>query len=374
MAEADVQLEDDGVVVVEVDGGTADDGDTTTAKPAVEKTLVAAKTSKQAPVDEASTALKQALESSEASRKAAEDTAFAERRRADEASRVAAARDHELSGYKERVESQELTIITTGIENANREMLAAKAELKAAHEAGDFDKVADAQERLSKGAAALDRQEAAKASYETNAAKRATATTEGRVEAPAQGSAFERYVSNFAPQAQAWLRLHPECVPADVGGNGTKNAQMMAGHYDAIAQNLQQGTPEYFRVIEEHAGYRTPVSAAATVTAAAAADDDTGTVAAAPAAKPAVKQRQAQPSAPVSRDAPSSNGLPQKTVKLTAEQQEVALLSTTPREIIGPNGQIVRETDADYRRRAFGTYAAELVKAQAEGKIGRLTH
>jgi hypothetical protein len=375
MAEADVQLEDDGVVTIEVDGAVADAADeVTTAKPVTEKTPVVAKTPKQAPVDEAATALKQALESSEAGRKAAEETAQAERRRADETARLAAARDQELSGYKEKVESQELTIITTGIEAAKREMLAAKSELKAAHEAGDFDKVADAQERLSKGAAALDRQEAAKASYESGAAKRATATTEGRVEAPVQGSAFEQYVSGFAPQAQAWLRQHPECVPAAVGGNSTKNSQMMAGHYDALAQNLQQGTPDYFRVIEEHAGYRTPVSAAATVTAASAADDDAGTVAAAPAAKVAPKQRQAQPSAPVSRDAPSANGLPQKTVKLTAEQQEVALLSTTPREIIGSNGQVVRETDADYRRRAFGTYAAELVKATNEGKIGRSTH
>ena len=147
----------------------------------------------------------------------------------------------------------------------------------------------------------------------------------------------------------------------------------MQGHYDAIGQNLQQGTPDYFRVIEEHTGYRAPVSAAAAVTAAADADADTA-AAATPAARAAPKPRQAQPSAPVSRDAPSSNGLPQRTVKLNAEQQEIALLSTTPREIIGPNGQIVRESDADYRRRAFGTYAAELVKAQSEGKIGRLTH
>jgi hypothetical protein len=361
MAEKDatVQIEEEGVVTVDVtddpalaaaaDGGEAEAAEAKPAKAAKERP---AATAKQNVADEAAAALTQAVKTADDARKASDATALAERRRADEAVRLAAQKDQEAKGYREQVESQELTIISTGIENAKREVQSAKQEWRAAQEAGEFDKAADAQERLAKSAAALDRLEDAKANYESGARK--TTTTEGRVDAP-QGqplSAFERYVSSFAPSAQAWLRTHPECVPAEVGGDKVKNSKMMAGHYDALAQNLEQGTPEYFRVIEEHTGHREPVSAAA-ATVAAGADDG----AAAP--KPAARQRVAQPSAPVSRDPPSANGARStRSVSLNKDQQDAAKMSwpnKTPQE-------------------AFALYARNLIELEAEGKIGRTSH
>lgn len=304
------------------------------------------KVPKSAPADEAAAALTQAVKTADDARKAAEATALAERRGREEAQRLAEQRGQEAAGYREQAENRELTIINTGIENATREITSYQAEMERALEAGEFPKVSAAQVKLSKATAALDRLEDAKANFEANARK--APTTEGAVTAP-QVSAFEQYVSGFTPPAQAWLRAHPECVPPQFGGDQTKNAKMMAGHYDAVAKGYQTNSPEYFQTIEEHAGYRTPVSAAAAVTVAG--DDPE------PAPKP--KPRMAQPSAPVSRDPPSSNGQrTTRSVTLTKEQQDAAKMSwpqKTPQE-------------------AFALYARNLLELESEGKMGRLTH
>ena len=260
--------EDGGTVLIDVsDNPELVAEETTAPKPAAAAPKPAAPA--KAAVEEAAAALTRSLAVAEAERTAALTTAEAERRRAEAATNALTAREQELAGYRETVESQELSIITTGLENATREMAIAKSELRAAHEAGDFDKVADAQERLATAAADASRLKGEKATFEANLNKRSP-TTEGRVEAapPPPPSAFEQYVAGFAPQAQAWLRAHPECVPAHVGGNATKNAAMMKGHYAALEQNITPNTPDYFRVIEETAGFRSPVSNAANVTEA----------------------------------------------------------------------------------------------------------
>ncbi len=345
-----IDNDEDGTVLIDVsDNPDLDSGEG--AAPAV--TAKPAASAKRAAVDEAAAALTRSLATAEAERTAALSTAEAERRRAEAATTALSAREQELAGYRETVESQELALITTGLENATREIATAKSELKAAHEAGDFDKVADAQERLANAAADASRLKGEKAAFEANQRQR-PATTEGRVEATAPTvSAFEQYVAGFTPPAQAWLRAHPECVPAQVGGNATKNAAMMKGHYAALEQNIAPNTPDYFRVIEETAGYRSPVSNAAEVTAAGADD-------AAPVPRPKPAQQRAQPSAPPTRDPPAANGQPRTTrsVTLSRDQQEAAKISfphLAPKE-------------------ANAMYARNLVELESEGKLGRLTH
>ena len=347
-----IDNDEDGTVLIDVsDNPDLEAGEgAAPAKPAV--TTKPAAPTKRAAVDEAAAALTRSLATAEAERTAALSTAESERRRAEAATTALTAREQELAGYRETVESQELALITTGLENVTREMASAKAELKAAHEAGDFDKVVDAQERVANAAADASRLKGEKAAFEANQRQR-PATTEGRVEAPAPTSAFEQYVAGFTPPAQAWLRAHPECVPAQVGGSTTKNAAMMKGHYAALEQNISPNTPDYFRVIEETAGYRSPVSNAAEVTAAGADD-------AAPVPKPKPAQQRVQPSAPPTRDPPAANGQPRTTrsVTLSRDQQEAAKISfphLAPKE-------------------ANAMYARNLVELEAEGQLGRLTH
>ena len=380
MADKDITLEDDGLVTIDITDApelapsqdpVVEVAPVTTPKPAKRTAAPQAPSA----ADEAAAALTQAVKTAEteaAKARAAEATALAERQQREAAQRLAAQREQEAKGYREQAEGHELTILSTGIENATKEIASYQAEMERAFEAGEFSKATAAQVKLSKASATLDRLEANKADFESGARK--VKTAEGAVEAPPQVSAFEQYVSGYAPIAQAWLRAHPDCAPSQVGGDATKNAKMMAGHYDAVAKGLREGSTEYFQNIEEHVGLRTPVAPVvtpATPISAAADVIEAGD----PAPKPAPR-RQAQPSAPVSREPPASNGTQPQTrsVRLTPEQQEVALLATSPRDIQMPNGTTVRESDADFKKRAFGQYARELIAATAEGKIGRTTH
>jgi hypothetical protein len=359
MADATVELEDDNVVTVALE----DDGPKPETKPSEKPTAA----------DEAAAELKKSLKAAEDARRAAEATAIAERSRADEAVRLAQQREQESRGFRDQAEVRELAIINSDIERATQAVAAAGDAFQRAQEAGDFAKSSEAQIQLARAAAALDRREADKAIFEANLKRATEAAATAAVQPAIAESPFEQYVRSFAPVAQAWLRAHPECVPPTVGGNAhngsaQKNAKMMAGHFDALGKGLAEGSPEYFQTIEEHVGYRAPAEAASPVSTAADVTEAGGQQ------QRSSKPRSPQVSAPVTREplgAPSSG---RTAVRLTAEQQEVALLSTVPREFIGSDGRVVRESEADYRKRAFAQYASEYVKAKDEGKIGRLTH
>ena len=353
----EVEIENDAVIDVEIESdGEPQVAVTEPAKPAATAQEPAVKSA----ADEAAALLTAALEKERKdregdrrAREAAEATAQAERRRADEATRLALQNDQRAQEALEQVADSRLTAITAGIDAATRELESAKTELLRSQEAGEFPKAADAQVRISRAAAALDRLDAEKASFEQQAARKPEARTEPLA---SQASPFEQYVSGFSPMAQAWLRSHPDCVPAQIGGNAKKNAAMMKGHYAALEEDAVEGSPDYFRIIEEHIGQRQPTSAAATITPAEPE----------PQPKPKPQQR-AIPAAPVTRDPPAaSNGQTQRQrVSLNAQQQEVALFSYPAKP---------GEDESAWRKRAFGTYATELVKATSEGKIGRLSH
>ena len=255
--------------------------------------------------------------------------------------------------YQERASNSELVLIDNGIASATRELEAYEAEYTRAAEAGEFNKMATIQTKLSKAAAKLDRLEADKSSFEQNTKRQPT--TEGRVVAPettATPNISERYLAQFSPVAQNWLRQHPDCWPAEYGGSQQKNSKMMAGHYDAIAQNLSLNSPEYFKVIEEHVSppTTTPVVRDQQVASKAAEIQVAGET----------TRPKAQPSAPVSREAPSSSSTPRnvREVRLTKDQQEMARVS------------FPHLTEAQ----AFGQYARNLIELTEEGKIGRTSH
>lgn len=297
-------------------------------------------------------ALRAAVKTAEDARKAAEAQALAERQRADEARALADRRAQEAAAAHETAQDRQLAIITQGIDSATRELTAYQDDHTRLLEAGEFKKASEVQVKMAKAAAALDRLEDAKANFEAKAAAAAETKTE-TTEATTARTPFENYLvqNRFSPRAESWLRAHPECAPAEIGGNPSKHAAMMAGHYDAKAKGLAEGSDDYFRVIEEHAGYRQPVQQK-TVTTEEAEE--------APAVKPKPKP---QVAAPVTREAPDAAGRPtQRDVKLNKDQQEAALLSWPQQQ-----GE---DTDA-WRKRAFGKYARSFLELQAEGKIGR---
>jgi hypothetical protein len=263
--------------------------------------------------------------------------------RANAAEEARRQQEEEASSLRERADNSELTAVTSSIETAKQLQESAQREFERAMEAGEFPKASAAQVQLSKAAAQIDRLESEKVRLET-APKRPI--TEGRVEAPA-GDPVEKFLSGFTPKSQAWLRAHRDHLPPALGGDPVKNASMMLGHEKAKRDGIQLESDDYFRVIEETAGIRTPVSAAAAVIPAEEA---------APAAKP---KPRAQPSAPVNRDVPAANGArTTRTVTLNQQQREAAKMS------------FPHLTEKE----AYGIYAKNLLDLEAEGKIGRVTH
>ena len=297
-------------------------------------------------------ALKAAVVTSEAARRVAEAQAATERQRADEARSLAERRAQEANAAREETADRELAIITNGIDSANRELTAYQDEHSRALEGGEFKKASELQVKMSKAAAALDRLEDAKANFE--ARKTVTPTTEGKVtdtEATVARSPLDQYIfqNNLAPKAESWIRAHPETIHPRFGGNPTKYNAVMSGHHEALQKGFTEGSDEYFQLIEEKAGYRTPVAAPAVKDA----DPE-------PQPKPKAK---VQPSAPVSRDAPDAQGRPtSRDVRLNKDQQEAALLSWPQQQ---------GEADDAWRKRAFGKYARAYVELSAEGKLGR---
>lgn len=290
----------------------------------------------------------------EDARRAAEATAANERAMREQAQREAQQALQNAQEYQDRAANSEMVLIDNGIESAKRELEAHEAEYTRAAEAGEFTKMASVQTKLSRAAAKLDRLEAEKYSFEQNTKRQPT--TEGRVVAPIETTVSpnvsERYLAQFSPVAQNWLRQHPDCWPSEYGGSAQKNSKMMAGHYDAIAQNLTLNSPEYFKVIEEHVS--PPVSAPLV-------RDDKITSRAAEIQVAGENTRpRAQPSAPVSREAPTVPGQHRnvREVRLTKDQQEMAKVS------------FPHLTEAQ----AYGQYARNLVELESEGKIGRTSH
>ena len=357
-----VEVKDDNVVTVdisEIEGAVADDGDsdaTIEVKDTKEEGKESAKPStreRKKQTEDAAAALQQAINTAEEARdsekkrrEAAEATAQSERRGREEALRAADAARQEAQSFRNQAEEGQLAAVSNGIENATQRIASAKAELRRSYEAADFDKVSDAQEQLALAAADLKSFTTQKSYLESNAARKPS-PAEGRVEAP-PASAFEQYVAPYTPRSQAWLRAHPDCVPPQAGGDKVKNAKMMAGHYDAEAQGISPDSDEYFKIIEEHIGVRTPdvktpLSQSAEVTEA----------------KVAPKQKAVPVAAPVSRDPPSPNtGQRSREVVLSPQEQEMALVSFP---------QLTKQ-------QAFAQYAKNKIELEAEGKLGRYTH
>jgi len=125
----------------------------------------------------------------------------------------------------------------------------------AAFDAGDSKSLATIQRRMSEEAADLKTLEAGASALEREPAKRTT--TEGRVERQETtrdtdtDDPFEKYVRQFSPKSQEWLRRHPECVT-----NRTKNSQIIAAHNEAIDAGHVAESDDYFDYLEQKMGYR----------------------------------------------------------------------------------------------------------------------
>lgn len=186
----------------------------------------------------------------------------AEKKRADEA--AATARTARLEADRARSDAQAAraegfegnkAAVANAITAKKSTLDGLEAEYRAAFDAGDSARLATIQRKMSEEAAELKTLESGHAALERDAPRR---TAEGRQERQDGGRTadtddpFEKYVRQFNPRSQDWLRKHPECVT-----NGTKNAQIVAAHHEAI--NIEGYAPEsdeYFDYLDQKMGYR----------------------------------------------------------------------------------------------------------------------
>lgn len=357
-----VQVDDLDTVQVQVEGTPANpvEDQTVVTTPEPEPDPKTTRTRKRvSPEPEPTTAAtgtppNQALEEAIASAKkandarvAAEATAAAERSRAEQAERARQQAVREAEENAQRAANSELTMVEGSLDAANRELESQKEAYVRAAEAGEFSKMADIQTRMAKAAAAIDRLEDTKSALESGARQPVAHPAEPQ---PAT-SQTERFLSQFAPQAQNWLRMHLDCLPPEQGGDAAKHNKMMQGHYAAVGSGVPLNSPDYFRVIEEHVGFRQPVAAPAPAASAAAVVVPAEPARAAPA-----------PAAPVSREAPTASGATParnvREVRLTRDQQEMAKVSFPHLP----------------EQQAYGMYARNLLELESEGKLGRTSH
>lgn len=162
------------------------------------------------------------------------------------AERDLAAKDQEIAEVRKEVVTSQLDTVTTGIQAAESEASAAEADFIAAAEKGDFAAQARAQRKISAAEARIQRLKEAEGDLKdqtaANPVKRDEPRQQTRQQAPDPVEALAR---SLAPRAAAWIRAHPECVT-----DRKLNARMMIAHNQAIADDVEEGSDEYFSRID----------------------------------------------------------------------------------------------------------------------------
>lgn len=202
-------------------------------------------------------------------------------------------------------QNSHLHVITTAISANQQELVGLKNELRAAYEAGDYDKAADINVKMADNRAKFLRLNEGKDDLEARIQR--PKPQEGRVQ-PQQPERqmshqerFDAYVNGFTPKTAEYMRAHPEIVTDD-----RTRLRAQAFHLEASADGIAVDTPEYFAFMDKKFGW----------------SDKAKEVAVAPTPAP---RRQA--AAPVSRDAPASTaGAARSTtsVRLSADEQDMA--------------------------------------------------
>lgn len=125
-------------------------------------------------------------------------------------------------------------------------------------EAGDWNKAAEAQERLADARATLGRLTEAKADLEIQ--KATPQRQPQRTEAPqTQADPVEAFISGRSAPTAKWLRDHPDDARAlATNSDPRRAAKLNAADSDAVAEGFARDTPEYFKHVETFLGIIKP--------------------------------------------------------------------------------------------------------------------
>ena len=245
------------------------------------------------------------------------------------------AKDREIQdAYKRALdaEKENITIkkdaVGSVIDSLTKDQEAARRDYKAAMEAGDFDKAADAQVRISNASAEIVAAKRGQMELE-EAAKRPVQQPITRIDDPA-----EQLASTLSPRSANWVRQHPEFAR-----DPRKTRQMTRAHEDAVDEGHSPDTDSYFQFVEERLGLNRRE------------ENDT---------RDTRDTRRAPTAAPVGRDLNQAPGSERPgVIKLTASQVRVAKETLAP---LYPD-----KSDSELLQ----IYAKNMQDLIKEGKMGR---
>jgi len=256
--------------------------------------------------DDGLEALKVALQQEKAARLAAEQ-------RAQDAAQFA------YSAQNEAHDSN-LSLVSNAIATVGQTNEILKANYREAMSVGDYDRASDIQVEMASNQAKLLQLEQGKQALENQSRPQAPQ--------PYQSDPVEALASQLSPRSANWLRAHPEFAT-----DQRLYQKMLAAHNLAVADGHPVDSDDYFSEIEgtlrinrseSRSDHSDPTQQAAQVT----------------------QRRSAPPAAPVSRSGTAPGTRP-NTVRLTAQQIEMAeLMGMTPQQ-----------------------YAKNLLALQKEGKL-----
>lgn len=175
---------------------------------------------------------------------------------------------------------------------AQAEVEAYKRDLRAAKNAGDIDAEVEAQARLAEAGGRIGPLENAKLQWDAYLEQQRNAPPPRQQQ---YQDPFEARIANLAEPAKQWFRQHREYAT-----DPTKSAAVVHQHHQAVAAGHRELSPEYFEYVETALGLRQKPEEGRT-------------------------QKGVVVSAPVTREAPSSNGQRGPTkIELTPEERDIA--------------------------------------------------
>lgn len=266
--------------------------------------------------------------------RAAESATRAEyERQVQEANRRAQELEQQNSQHQNQQLEAEYDSVLNAIAAAESEANAAAQAYDAAYNAGDGKSMAEAQRKISRAEARLERLEDGKAAIEY---RREVAKAEPARKPTAQAAdPLEAHIAQLPDLAKNWIRSHREYME-----NQDKNTDLQMAHLKAVKAKITPYTQSYIEFVEEELGLRQKK-----VTTEEDLGDD-----------PPEPTRRVSVSAPVSREvvSPSTGRATSQKVTLTAEEREIARLSM-------PN------TDPGEAERIYAQKKLELQRLKAQG-------